>query len=91
VLDAAIAVGAMMILAAIWFWGFVPHQSKRTYVVDLHSLGIERAGKTLEFVPRGDIESVSDIGVAVRISRVNARPIFLYPGDQKDALLQALK
>ena len=90
-LDAAIAMSAMMSLVAIWFWGFVPHQSKRIYVIDLHSFKIERSGKILKFVPRHDIESISDLGVAVRITRVNARTIFLYPGAQKDVLLQALR
>ena len=90
-LDAAIAVGAMMALAALWFWGFVPNQSNRIYVVDLHSLGIERSGKILDFVPMHEIESVTDMGAAIRITRVNARPILLYPGKQKDALLHAIR
>jgi hypothetical protein len=89
-IDAAIAASTMMILAAFWFWVFLPHQSKRIYVVDLHTFGIERSGKTLESVPRHEIEAVSDLGVAVRIARFNARPILLYPGEQKDALLKAL-
>ncbi len=81
----------MMCLAAFWFWFFVPHQSKRIYVVDIHTLEIERAGMTLESLPRHEIESVTDLGSAIKITRFNARPILLYPGEQKDTLLEALR
>lgn len=90
-IDAAIVESTMMILAAFWFWVFVPHQSKRIYVVDIHALGIERSGKTLESVPRHEIESVTDLGAAIKITRSNARPILLYAGEQKNALLEALR
>lgn len=89
--DTALAVGMMMALAAVWFWGFVPHQSNRIYIVDSSSLGIERSGKIIDSVPWHEIESVSDMGAAVRITRVNSRPILLYPGEEKDALLHAIR
>jgi hypothetical protein len=90
-LDAAIGISSIVLLSAFWFYGFVPHQSKRIYVIDTHSLEIERNGKTVEFVPKHEIESVSDIGVAIRITRANARTILLYPGEQKESLLQILR